>query len=344
MEARWQDGRLETLSFSSPKESSSDSCFSQKVQKHLAGTPQDFSAVDLHLVNVSSFAQAVYRSARSIPLGQTTSYGELADSLGKPGAARAVGTALGRNPTLLVVPCHRVLSSNGQLGGFSAPGGVQTKEMMLAAEGFGVESLWSPGEMDKGLAHLMKCPRLGPVIEQVGPCRLEPSFPNYPFASIARSVLYQQLAGSAAAAIEERVRALGSEPFPSASELLEMPQESLRQAGVSRPKIATLKRLAKAVTEGRLQPERFASMPNSAVVAQVSSVKGLGRWTARMVLLSHLGRRDIFPVTDLGIRKAVQRLFGTRDLPSPTYMERKSKPWRGYRSLASWYLWRSLEL
>lgn len=346
MQAIWKDQSLGSLQFCEPTSLASGSEFARAVQSHFEGTDREsyFRQIPLYQGELTDFSRAVYEVARKTPSGRVTTYGELAAELGNPGAARAVGASLGRNPYLLVVPCHRVLGTGGKMGGFSAPGGVKTKEIMLALEGVGTESLWATGEMERAHEHLLKCPRLGPIVGLVGPPGIKPSFPGHPFCSLARSILYQQLAGSAAAAIERRVCELGSEPFPTAREILDLSEERLRSCGVSGPKIATLKRLSEAVVDGTLEPDRMHLLPNGEVERQVSSIKGLGNWSARMFLLFHLGRRDIFPVKDLGIRKGVQLLFKMRDLPKPDAMERKSKPWQPYRSLASWYLWRSLEL
>jgi 3-methyladenine DNA glycosylase/8-oxoguanine DNA glycosylase len=251
---------------------------------------------------------------------------------------------LGKNPFLLIVPCHRVLASGQTMGGFSAPGGVATKAMMLAAEGYGVESLWDPGQMERGMAHLGGDKKLGPVLKAVGPCPLRPMYPDHPFAALARNVLFQQLAGSAARAIEARVQTLGQPPFPGPETLLALPQADLRAAGLSGPKIQALWALSRAVLEGSLKVEELRLLPDAQVVEEVSKVKGLGSWSAEMFLLFHLGRRDLLPVKDLGIRKGFQRVFGGKELPGVEQMERWARPWRPYRSLASWYLWRSLEL
>lgn len=345
LQAGWREGELESLKLlESPKEGhDATSELGQKLLKHLAGTSQDFSDVPLSHHNLTDFAAGVYQTARTIPAGSTATYLDLAKTLNNPGAVRAVGGALGKNPFLIVVPCHRILASGGKMGGFSAPGGCHTKEILLAAEGYGTESLFQDDQMEAAQAHLSECPRLGPIIEKAGPCPLKPLYPNSPFGALARAVLYQQLAGSAAKAIEDRVKKLGSAPFPTAQELAKLSYEGLRGAGVSGPKIRTLKTLAQAVLEGELQPETLHLLPNSQVEAEVSKIKGLGPWSARMFLLFHLGRRDVFPVKDLGIRKGFQELFGGKDLPKPGTMERRSKRWRPYRSLASWYLWRSLE-
>lgn len=321
-----------------------ESPFARKVQAHLNGVSQDFRDVPLVLNGLTPFAVRVYRAAQEVPPGQVTTYGQLARTLLSPGATRAVGTALGRNPFLLIVPCHRVVGSGGSMGGFSAPGGSRTKALMLAAEGYGVQSLWDEGEMERGTAHLLADRHLGPIVSAVGPCPLRPLYPEQPFAALARNVVYQQLAGTAARAIEERVRALHSPPFPTPEQLVATEPTVLRGAGLSGPKISALKALSQAVLEGDLRVEELRLLPDDLVIEQVSRVKGLGSWSAEMFLLFHLGRRDLLPIKDLGIRKGLARLFGGPELPDASKIERWARPWRPYRSLASWYLWRSLEL
>ena len=198
--------------------------------------------------------------------------------------------------------------------------------------------------MEAGSAFLLADPRLGRVVEAVGPCSLRPLYPSEPFAALARNVLYQQLAGTAARAIEGRVAALGSPPFPTPSEFQALSDEALRGAGLSRPKIATLRALSLAVLEGSLPVDKLHLMPDEVVVEEIVRVKGLGSWTAEIFLMFHLGRRDLLPVKDLGIRKGFQKLFESSELPGPLEMQQRAAPWQPYRSLASWYLWRSLEI
>lgn len=353
MEAQWEQGQLAGLALrpeASPDPGSGPSPLARRVQAHLEGDLQDFRDTPLAMPGLTPFARRVYRAAQEIAPGTVATYGQLAEKLSPPGsaaggAARAVGTALGKNPFLLIVPCHRVVASGGKsLGGFSAPGGLTTKALMLAAEGYGVESLWQAGQLEAGASLLRADPDLGPLVEAVGPCPLGALYSEHPFAALARNVLYQQLAGSAARAIEQRVKALGSAPFPSPHELLALPEASLRAAGLSGPKIAALKALSQAVLEGSLKVEALRLLPDQQVVEEVSRVRGLGSWSAEMFLLFHLGRRDLLPVKDLGIRKGFQRVFGWSELPDAARMERRARRWRPYRSLASWYLWRSLEL
>ncbi len=346
MRAGWEEGRLVDLALAPDLEADSGkpSPFARRVEAHFHGAKDSFADLRLKTETVTPFAQRVYQAAREIPPGAVLTYGELADKLGSPGSTRAVGTALGKNPFLLVVPCHRIVGATANAGGFSAPGGLATKSLMLAAEGYGVESLWDPGEMERAQEQLAEDPRLGPTVGSVGACPLQPFYPDNPFAALARNVLYQQLAGSAARAIENRVKALGTAPFPHPQEFLELSYDRLWEAGLSGSKIAALQALSRAVLEGTLKVEELKLLPDDQVVAEVSKVKGLGSWSAEMFLLFHLGRRDLLPVKDLGIRKGFQKIFASRELPTPAQMERWSRPWRPYRSLACWYLWRSLEL
>ena len=346
MTARWHEGRLVSLILESQPVAKSQPVteFAERVQAHFNGVSQDFRDIPLELGKLTPFARRVYQAAQTIPAGSVATYKELAQALSSPGATRAVGTALGRNPFLLIVPCHRVVGANSSPGGFSAPGGLTTKALMLAAEGYGVESLWDNDEMARGFEHLLLQPHIKEVVSAVGPCPLQVMYPQDPFAALARNVLYQQLAGSAARAIEERVKKLGSAPFPSPDELLALPEETLRSAGLSGAKVQALWALSQAVKNGELKVEELRFLPDHQVVTEVSKVKGLGSWTAEMFLLFHLGRRDLLPVKDLGIRKGFQQLFQSRELPNAKTMERWAKPWRPYRSLASWYLWKSLEL
>lgn len=110
-----------------------------RVQQHCQGKPQDFAAVPVHVPLATDFAQAVYRRARAIPAGAVMTYGELAAAIGKPGAMRAVGSALGRNPVPLLVPCHRIVAASGKPGGFTSPGGLDTKRWLLACEGLSLD-------------------------------------------------------------------------------------------------------------------------------------------------------------------------------------------------------------
>jgi DNA-3-methyladenine glycosylase II len=195
----------------------------------------------------------------------------------------------------------------------------------------------------KVLGHLRQDARLAKVIDRVGPCRLAPRAEGTHFGALLRSIVFQQLSGKAAATIHGRVLGLfgGREPTPG--ELLAVPEETLRGVGLSRQKLAYLRDLARHAGAGGLAVDRLHELPDDEVIARVTAVKGVGVWTAQMFLMFRLGRPDVLPVLDLGIRKAVKQVYGLRALPEARKLEALAEKWRPYRTVASWYLWRSLE-
>jgi len=181
------------------------------------------------------------------------------------------------------------------------------------------------------------------VIEQVGPCRLRPLTEGSHFEFIARAIIYQQLSTKAAATIHGRVQALcggvvGAEPLTTLSD------DALRGAGLSRQKLGYLRDLAARAADGGLDAVRLPELPDEEVTRQLIQVKGVGVWTAQMFLMFRLGRPDVLPVLDLGIRKGVQRAYRLRKLPDARRVEKIAAPWAPYRTVGSWYMWRILEL
>jgi DNA-3-methyladenine glycosylase II len=179
------------------------------------------------------------------------------------------------------------------------------------------------------------------IVKRIGPYELE--LRGTPYQSLMRALLYQQLAGQAAAAIERRFLALFGDRTPEPQELLATTPERLREAGVSRQKASYLHSLAEHSTNGGLELSSLRRASDDEVIARVTEVKGIGRWTADMLLMFCLGRADVLPVGDLGIQKSMMQAYGLADLPKPPEMERVAEPWRPYRSAGSWYLWRSTD-
>jgi len=319
----------------------------------LRGEASDLSTVTLDMDEVPAFHRRVYEAARTVPPGMTLSYGEIAARVGAPGAARAVGQALGRNPFPIVVPCHRVLAAGRKIGGFSAQGGIATKRRMLAIEGAqlsGATPLLNSAQVfgfDPGLAvaHLRAADTtLAGVIDGIGPFRMRLRPAPSIFAALAESIAYQQLNGKAAAAIFARVCALFPRGRPTAARLLRISEEELRGAGLSRSKLLSLRDLAQKAETGAIPTfAEIQSMADETIIERLSEVRGIGRWTAEMLLMFRLGRPDILPVDDYGVRKGFAIAFERDELPSPKELAAYGAHWQPYRTVASWYLWRVVE-
>lgn len=194
--------------------------------------------------------------------------------------------------------------------------------------------------------HLMRRdPRLAALIRLAGPCRLVNGAASAPFAALVRAILSQQLSGKAADTIHGRVVGLvGGRELLTPAALLAIDPTALRAAGVSGPKITYLRDLAARVEDGRLDLHALDALADEEVIAAITAVRGLGRWSAEMFLMFRLNRPDVFPVADLGIVKGVQKLLGMKRRPKPSTMLRAAETWRPYRSVAAWYLWRIHEL
>lgn len=183
--------------------------------------------------------------------------------------------------------------------------------------------------------------RLAAVIEQVGDLRLTPQRCT-PFESLARAIVYQQLSGKAAATIFGRLAAR-CEGEVAPERLAALPDAALRACGISSQKLGYLRDLTARTRAGALPLEGLRALEDEEIVAALTEVKGIGRWSAEMFLIFYLNRPDVLPVGDLGIRKAAQRLYRLRAFPEPERLLRLGEPWRPFRTVASWYLWRSLD-
>ncbi len=305
---------------------------------------------------VSEFHRRVYEAARTIPAGQTLAYGEIAARLGAPGAARAVGQALGRNPFAIVVPCHRVLAAIGRLGGFSAAGGRATKQRLLAIEG--AAAMAQSGRFDAAgapavavqpaEAHLRRAdPAMARLIDVVGPLRLELKRTTSLFGALAEAIVHQQLHGKAAATIYARlcgVCAADVTAGPTAAQISAADEAQLRGAGLSRAKLLALRELSARTIAGEIPSLAAARrLDDAQLIETLTAVRGIGRWTVEMLLIFRLGRGDVLPVDDYGIRKGYAVAFRRRELPSPAALAEHGTRWQPHRTAASWYLWSAEE-
>ena len=195
-----------------------------------------------------------------------------------------------------------------------------------------------------GVEHLSRVdPVLGSIVSRVGAPRLVAPSRVDAFGALARAIVFQQLSGKAADTIHGRFAALfAGRPTPAGVERAS--DELLRSAGLSRGKVLAIRDLAAATRDGRLPLPLPRRLSDDEVVERLDAVRGIGPWTAHMFLIFQWGRPDILPVADLGLRNAVRRAYGLRRDPDPARLEAIALPWRPHRTLATWYLWRSLEL
>ena len=188
-------------------------------------------------------------------------------------------------------------------------------------------------------------PRLGRLIARAGPFTLRPPPTQSLFAALVEAIVYQQLSGAAAATILRRIIALyRPRRFPRPQDILDTPPDRLRAAGLSTAKTLAVRDLAARTVDGTVPSMlRVRRMSDDEIVERLTTVRGVGRWTVEMLLLFRLGRPDVLPIGDLGVRKGFARTFDRRGLTDPLVLSRRAERWRPYRSVASWYLWRALD-
>jgi 3-methyladenine DNA glycosylase/8-oxoguanine DNA glycosylase len=187
--------------------------------------------------------------------------------------------------------------------------------------------------------------KLARLIERVGPFAMPTRETMSPFQMLLRSIVYQQISGKAAASIHSRLTAMFPGGKPSPRKLQQLSDEALRTAGLSRPKQRAARDLAEKALDGTVPSLRqLTGMDDDAIIERLVTVRGIGQWTAEMMLIFQLGRPDVLPATDLGVRKGFRVSHGGRKLPEPKKLLRHGERWRPYRSVASWYLWRANDL
>jgi DNA-3-methyladenine glycosylase II len=185
-------------------------------------------------------------------------------------------------------------------------------------------------------------PVLGAIITRQGACGLAAAQRTDHFLAIVRAIVYQQLSTKAAGTIYSRLAALFHDNLPTAAGLTALSDEKLRAAGLSAMKVRYLRDLAAKVIDGTLRLDALDTMSDDEVIAELTKVKGIGRWSAEMFLMFRLSRPDVLPVGDLGIARAIQKAYGLRKLPAPKRIVQIGSAWKPYRSIACWYLWASL--
>ena len=186
-------------------------------------------------------------------------------------------------------------------------------------------------------------PVLRPIIERVGPSTIRPHKDYY--WELVDSIISQQLSVKAARSIESRFQELFGSQVPKPEQILEKDVEELRSVGLSRPKAGYIRDLAQHIGDGKIRFDRFDSLSNDEIMKELIDVKGIGEWTVHMFLMFCMGRLDVLPVGDLGIRNSMRQLYGFKDVPTPDEIKAVAKKyhWRPYESIASWYVWQNLD-
>jgi DNA-3-methyladenine glycosylase II len=195
-------------------------------------------------------------------------------------------------------------------------------------------------------AHLSKqCPVLKRLIEQAGPCDIVPQTRS-PFEALVRAVAHQQLNGTAAETILGRFLALFPHgQFPAPDEIASVPDEAIRAAGFSRSKLAAIRDISEKAMSGVVpHREELATLPDDEIVERLTQCRGVGRWTVEMFLMFTLGRPDVLPVDDFGVRNGYRIAYGLSEMPTPKELQAAGEKWRPYRTTASWYMWRAVDL
>jgi len=195
--------------------------------------------------------------------------------------------------------------------------------------------------LNKAINVLKKDPKLARIINVVGKYQI--TTVNNHYELLIEAIITQQLAGSAAKAISKRFRSLYGKRFPKPIDVLKTSDSKLRKTGLSGMKVTYIKELSKNLESKKLKLRSLSKLSDEEVVEQLTQVKGIGRWTAEMFLIFSLGRMDVLPVGDLGLRKAVQLYKSSSELPNAAEIEKLAEKWRPYRTVATWYLWKSLQ-
>jgi DNA-3-methyladenine glycosylase II len=200
---------------------------------------------------------------------------------------------------------------------------------------------------EPALQHLLRADKvLARIIKKVGPCPLAPRHGVPPYQALIKSVTYQQLNGKAAETIFRRMLALfAGKTFPAPADIIAATDERLRSAGLSRAKTAAIKDIAAKTIAGIVPPRRvIAKMSDAEIIEQLTTIRGVGPWTVEMLLMFTLGRPDVLPATDYGVRSGFAQVYALQELPSPKELLAHGERWRPHRTVASWYMWRALEL
>jgi methylated-DNA-[protein]-cysteine S-methyltransferase len=321
------------------------------LRRHLSGRLQDLQGIPLDLDRTPADFRALAVALRETRAGSTLEADALAARLALPGGQARLRRLLSRNPLPVFLPAHRVLGTGGLLGAWG--GGEVLHERLLTLETtahpalHGLDGTPASLRVEEALSHLRKRdPVLGELIGRVGDVQLTLRRGQTPYEALARAIVGQQITGRAADAILLRLAAQFRTPgVPPPERIRKASDAQLRAAGLSGGKARAFRDLtAHAMGGGVPSWAVLQRWPDERILDTLTQIHGIGRWTVEMVLLFRLGRPDVLPLGDYGVRKGYARMFTRGRLPSARELQRRGWRWRPFRSVASWYLWRALEL
>lgn len=326
----------------------------EKIVQYFDGQQPSLAHIRLDLSDCPPFHQKIYEVLQKTQPGTTVSYKSLADLCDRPKAARAVGQAMAANPIPLLIPCHRVVKTSGELGNFSAVTGVKLKAAMLKLENVVLNSSENALELPRTLKELdlglaaqtlaKQDPDFKPIVQLFPVPGLKIDKISSPFQALLESIVHQQLTGKAATTIFGRLASLFSGNI-TPMDIVRATDDELRSAGLSGAKVLAMRDLAQYTAQNRLPTlKQLERMPNEEVIAILSRLRGIGRWTIEMILIFKLGRADILAKDDYGLQKGLAVLRGTDKLPTPKELMQQALKWKPYCSIAAWYLWRAAEM
>ena len=328
-------------------EKKSFNTYTQSVADQLTRYMGNPRIINLHFnqsidASYTDFQKDVFAAVQKIPSGQTKSYKEIGYEIGLSSGGRAVGRALGQNLTPLFIPCHRVISSNRSIIGYSPEGGKFWQEFLLYRESGRVFSNGSIEDLVKGSNHLAKHDsKLKKIIQFHGPAALAVRKNQTLFQMLVRTIIGQQLSVKAAGAIHLKLsNVLNGRVVPR--RFIRLDKKQLKQCGLSGNKIDTLKKVAQLFIEKGFPKENLLeSYSDEEVEYLLTKIKGIGKWTCDIVKLFHLRRFDTFPEGDLGVRNGFKNYYGF-DINSRKG-EKITNKWSPFRGIACWYMWRLAE-
>lgn len=278
----------------------------------------------------TDFQRRVWAELLKIPYGKTCSYRDIAAALGNKSACRAVGRANGANPVPVVIPCHRVIAADGNIGGYS--GGLDIKKKLLEIESehiryfnYGKTETDYLKSRDEHIAH---------VIDQTGLLNYE-IFPDI-YTALVHCIISQQISVKAFNTVLRQLSRITDHITPAA--IVEIPSDELKHAGISGRKVSYIKEAAAKIISGEFDIGILQSLPDNEFCRRLCLLRGVGTWTAEMILIFSMQRRDILCFDDMGIRRGICRLFGLESIDRNAF-EYYKKLYSPYGTVASFYLW-----